>query len=550
MLLKLFAIFSTFSGIYCYVDYSSSPVVDIQGLGQVRGSIGQTAWTGRVVYKFQSIHYAVAPVGSLRFKAPIRTGPWYGIKDATQPGVRCPQITERYVNVDNEDCLTLSVYSNDLHASRPVMVYIHGGWFYMGGADMFKPDYLLESDIVLVVIQYRLGPLGFLSTLTDAIPGNAGVLDAIAALEWVQQNIWNFGGDHAQVTIFGQSAGASMVSMLLRSPLVQSREAQLFQRAIIQSGSIFNPRHLTDSPLEGTWDIARRLCHEGYDLEQCFCNASVEHLLRAFLNHRAAAIRSRGLTFVAGSNIVIGGPSRLFPYHPQHYLRTTNPAIAVMAGTVSQDGLYLLDELYRFQPELPTVFNDAHELSDYIRTLHEKFGPTSFNGALEAYALKTHISKEDIEELRWNKLVTGFTDICATSGLEAAVLTDVQNLFRINPGNVYLYSFDYSSSLAREKDHFVPFPYVGAVEHEDDLQYLFPMKQMNADDVKMAKLMVQLWTSFAIDGVPRANEIATAWTPMKSLFGPYLKINSVCEQNVDYRDEFTATSRKYEAVKI
>nr|XP_019524887.2 glutactin-like [Aedes albopictus] len=550
MCLKVFVTLVLLGVISCYGNYPPQPlpIVDIRGLGQVVGSIGQTAWTGRTIYKFQAIHYALAPVGYLRFQPPVGIGPWFGIKDATHPGVRCPQITETYVNVDNEDCLTLSVFSNDLSASRPVMVFIHGGFFYTGGADAFQPDYLLESDVVLVVIQYRLGPLGFLSTMSERIPGNAGILDVISALEWVQQHIWNFGGDRSLVTIFGQSAGAATISLLLRSPLVQTREIPLFHRAIMHSGSMFNPRHLSDASMEGTWDIARRMCPEGYDLERCFCEAPVINLLAAFLDHRAEAIRNQGLAFVTASDIVIGGPSGLFPYHPLHYLGVTNPGIAVMAGTVSQDGLYLLNELYRFQPDLPRTMSNEQEIMDYIRILHEKFGPTSFNGALESYAFQTHILKQDTEELRWGSLVTRFTDICATSGLKAAVLTDVVALSRINPGNIYLYSFDYSSSLTKEKKMFVPFPYKGAVQHEDDLQYLFPLKQMNADDEKMAKLMVQLWTSFAIDGVPRAKEVPS-WLPMKTLIGPYLKIDSVCEQKTDYRDEFTATSRKYAPAK-
>jgi acetylcholinesterase len=108
------------------------------------------------------------------------------------------------------------------------MVFIHGGGFYEGGASEHPPNYLLENDVVLVVPQFRLGPLGFLSTKTETIPGNATMLDIKLALEWVQKNITSFGGDPENVTLFGQSAGACLVSALSYSPMVRKLKNYLF----------------------------------------------------------------------------------------------------------------------------------------------------------------------------------------------------------------------------------------------------------------------------------------------------------------------------------
>ncbi|XP_065075677.1 glutactin-like [Ochlerotatus camptorhynchus] len=522
------------------------PIVNIQGLGNVQGSIGHTAWTNRPIFKFQAIPYGQSPIEGLRFKPTVNVGPWSGTKDASKPGVRCPQITMDYVNVDNEDCLTLSVYSNNLNATRPVMVYIHGGWFYTGGADMFKPDYLLESDIVLVVIQYRLGPLGFLSTMSEDIPGNAGMLDVIASLDWVQQHIGNFGGNSDEVTIFGQSAGASTVTAMLHSPLVQNRPLAPFRKAIIQSGSLLVPRHIADSPVEGAIDIANRMGCTEARIEKCFQGTSTKILLEAFLAHRNETIAKRGFPYVAATNIVVGGPSGLFPQHPKHYHQYANKEISIMAGTVSQDGLFLLDELYRMQPTLPKSFNSAHDLLLYVRTLHEKFGQTRLDGAMEAYAIGSNFLEREIDQLRWKDLVASLTDVCSTNGVKAPVLTEVHAFSRVNPDNVYLNSFDYASTQNAEIEYTVPFPHKGAVAHADELHYLFPVRALNADDIKMAKIMVKLWTSFAIRGVPSADDIPF-WPPASRLYGPYLKINTVSEQGSNYRNEFTATAAKYRA---
>ncbi|XP_059608245.1 carboxylesterase 3A-like, partial [Phlebotomus argentipes] len=137
------------------------------------------------------------------------------------------------IEPDAEDCLTLNVYTKNLSGRLPVIVYIHGGAFVMGSAHSYPPGYLLEKDIVLVVVQYRLGPLGFLSMKSENLPGNAAIFDVILALEWVQAHISSFGGDPNRVTLMGQSAGAGLINALAYSPVVDER---LYHQVIVQSG--------------------------------------------------------------------------------------------------------------------------------------------------------------------------------------------------------------------------------------------------------------------------------------------------------------------------
>ncbi|XP_055534060.1 glutactin-like [Wyeomyia smithii] len=519
------------------------PVVTIPELGTVRGSISYSAWTNRMIYSFEGIPFAESPTGNLRFQPPVKTISWEGTLDATKPGISCPQLLGSDVNAIDENCLTLSVFSNDLTSYRPVMVSIHGGAFFLGSAIGYPPDYLLEADIVLVVIQYRLGPLGFLSTMSDKIPGNVGILDMILALEWVQQNIASFGGNPQVVTIFGESAGGAAVSALLHTPLVRSKPTPLFHRAIIQSGSVFSPWAICDTPTEGAYDIASRLgC--GNDVEQCLLEAPVEDLLIAFQLHRTDAIVNRGLPYVAGATMVVGGPSGLFPEHPKKYLSQAFPNISVIAGVTSQDGLIFLNEICELHPEIAQSLNTAQDLHSFVRLLHEKFGQTRLDGTLQGYAVHEHFLMSEIDQMQWKEIVLGLTDICGNHAFKGPVLVDTLALASVDSNRAYLYSFDYAIDNSTNLPLSISFPYEGAVHHAADIHYLFPWSNLDDNGLKIAQTMVQLWTSFARTGVPTAQAVPY-WSTVGNLHGPYLSINENMEEKKNFYNEFTATTLRF-----
>lgn len=202
---------------------------------------------------FLGIPYAKPPVGDLRWRAPQPVVSWDGVRAATRFSASCYQAdpkpfgpyTEALVNITerSEDCLYLNVWAPAGSASkRPVYFFIHGGAFQAGGSSVPATDgaALARKGAVVVTINYRLGLLGFFAhpELTSesslASSGNYGILDMIEALRWVRANIDQFGGDPANVTIAGQSAGAAAVSHLLLSPLA----AGLFHRAVIESGPV------------------------------------------------------------------------------------------------------------------------------------------------------------------------------------------------------------------------------------------------------------------------------------------------------------------------
>lgn len=170
------------------------------------------------------------------FQAPGPPPKWEGIYKAIYEIYECPQYTFLGV-IGSEDCLKVNVYVPVFPKAKPhaVMVYIHGGSFILGngGKLIYGPGFLVQKDVIVVTFNYRLGPLGFLCLRIKEAPGNAGLKDQIAALKWVKENIAAFGGDPDNVTVFGESAGATSLSLLLLS----EASAGLFNRAIVQSGS-------------------------------------------------------------------------------------------------------------------------------------------------------------------------------------------------------------------------------------------------------------------------------------------------------------------------
>lgn len=200
---------------------------------------------------FKGIPFAMPPVGDLRWRAPQPPLPWAGIRKADTFAPICPQdgasVPGAPTEPTSEDCLYLNVWTpaHAAGAKLPVMVWIYGGGFSQGSASMplYWGDKLALRGVLLVTISYRVGPFGFMAhpelsrESPDHVSGNYGLLDQIAALQWVQRNIAAFGGDPHCVTIFGQSAGSSSVCLLVACPSAKG----LFQRAIAESGGCFAP---------------------------------------------------------------------------------------------------------------------------------------------------------------------------------------------------------------------------------------------------------------------------------------------------------------------
>jgi para-nitrobenzyl esterase len=212
------------------------------------GLVSGVAGTSPDVRVFKGIPFAAPPVGSLRWKAPQPAAHWDGVRKADQFGPRCMQGGGPGGQPMSEDCLYLNVWTTATSPSerRPVMVWSYGGAFTGGAGSLpgYDGEALAKKGVVVVTYNYRLGPFGWFShpeltrESSHGASGNYGLMDLVAALQWVQRNIAGFGGDSQRITIFGESAGGGLIATLVGSPQGKG----LFQRAISQSASWIGTR--------------------------------------------------------------------------------------------------------------------------------------------------------------------------------------------------------------------------------------------------------------------------------------------------------------------
>jgi para-nitrobenzyl esterase len=345
--------------------------------GRVQG-VSATGVAGNTVASWKGIPFAKPPVGELRFRAPQAAEPWSGVRDASRYGSPCIQLPF-FSSIDapivgSEDCLTLNLWSPapDAH-KRPVLLWIHGGGWVMGTSAQYDGSRLAaRGDVVVVTINYRLGPWGFLylndlpgqATAAGPAPSpNPGLLDIVAALSWVKENVARFGGDPSNVTIIGQSAGGMLVGTLLALPAARG----LFHRAIALSGAA---RNIRDRAL-GTRiaaDLLKRVGLAARDMNG-IRDIPAEQLYRAGAELLVSSVD--GELDVEPFLPVIDG--KVLPKHPVE---------AIAAGEGSEVPLLVStarDEMTIMVPECPQV------LTGKEARLRRKLGEPRFSQLERAY---------------------------------------------------------------------------------------------------------------------------------------------------------------------
>ena len=432
--------------------------------------------TDLAVYK--AIPYAAPPVGKLRWREPQPAKAWEGVLKSDKFGPWPPQPTRpgRTEDMMNEDCLYLGIATPATSASDrlPVMVWIHGGGFQTEhyGGDLWK--HLARRGVVIVSVEYRTGALGFMAhpELTkeskNGHSGNYGLLDQIFALQWVQRNIQNFGGDPTNVTIFGESAGAISCSILCASPLAKG----LFHRCISQSGGSFAP-----------WsDQARSLAvgasQKGAEQQGL---AFQKHLKKKSLKQ----LRQMDALALCGNNVGFGG------FWP------------CVDGYVITDDLYRLYERGQYN-DVPVIamtnsdegilFSGYGNPDDFKPEAFRKYAQTVF-GDMTEEALKYYPANTSREAIYAN--CDAFRDMGFAWPSYAWV--NLQSKTGKSPA--------YAAYLAQPSERsFSNSPLRRGVSHADDILYLNGEFLTQPDkypaEAAVAEIMQQYWINFAKTGNP------------------------------------------------
>jgi len=430
---------------------------------------------------FQGIPYAAPPTGALRWQPPVDPAPWRSVRAATEPGLRCIQdvrVDPDYGRPTSEDCLNLTVWTPDGARSdspRPVMVWIHGGGFVNGSADIYDSRRLAaRGDIVVVTLNYRLGALGFLAHPALAErpgsppdPGNYGLADQQAALRWVRDNIDDFGGDPAKVTIAGQSAGAISVCDHLVAP--ESRG--LFRAAIMQSGPCQVQATLPAAE-QISIDYATGLgCADPASAARCLLDLPADRLLDGPPYVRIGAKALTGP--VTGTQRLPGAP-------PELAARGATARVPVLIGSTA-------DEFTLF---VALSYLRTRTMGSYRALLAEAFGDQA-PAVATAYPLSSYGGSIG---LAYAAAVGDGVFACPIEDLAA-------DLARRAP--VYAYEFNDGDAPVPDPIREAPFP-VGA-GHGLELRYLFDMGGAPALDPAQRALsdqMIGYWSRFVTTGIP------------------------------------------------
>ncbi|XP_053685658.1 glutactin-like [Sabethes cyaneus] len=553
----------------CIAD--NYPEVSLPELGTLRGSQTVSAFTRREIYQFLSIPYGETTAGEFRFRAPRKTLPWKGVRNVTEFGLPCPQLmtmsshSSRNSVEDLEDCLTLSVFTSDLTSRNPVMLFLQGR----------TVSKTAEKDVVLVVVQYRFGPFGFLALKTEGMPGNAGLLDIKLALEWVRDNIRKFGGDDENVTLFGQSAGAAAVSALLHSPLVPDG---LFHKVILQSGATASPWVWDKDPVGNTLNIAaiagcpindehsekvssehgskidkKHIFSQNFEVvERCLRGMDVWNMLRSFVAHKMKTTKSKGLQHVGGNRFIVEDYHGFMPQASLEAMRTGNKrrVLPMMAGVVKHEGTFLLTTIYDAFKTNGLLANRNFVKYGLLDRINQILGIDDPTGALVGYQINSLFSIDQLESGDLRRLLDGIVDIVGTITIKSPLLREVQANSLLNPNGTFLYTFDYQGETTRfgygaDTSHY---PFLGGVHHSDDLLYLFPFPPgqpgVSGKDAAICHMMVELWTSFCATGVPKSDANNFIWKPMTEYAGPYLHIEQNPYHGANFYEEFSAVSNE------
>ena len=502
--------------------FTANDTIRVEG-GLISGS------TADGVRSYKGIPFAAPPVGELRWKPPQPVVAWAGVRECTEFGPQCPQAPYPQGSLfysppqrQSEDCLYLNVWTAaKAGEKRPVMIWIHGGALTRGSGSTRTYDgtAFAKKGVVLVTINYRLGPLGYLahSELTAESPqrssGNYGMLDQIAALKWVKKNIAAFGGDSNRMTIFGESAGSWSVNTLVASPLAKG----LFHRAIGESGGSFGPMTFLKEDRDKL--------------------PSAEKIGAAFAK-AAGADSIKALRAISAEKII-----EVFNNDPEGRKFRSQPNV---------DGWALPDEIRNLfakgkQNDVPVIVgSNANEMTSLTV-------PATVPKTMEDYRKRV--------ESQYGAMIKEFDaayPVKSEADITAAYLGSMRDSLFTLPmrtwarmtatgrSKAYLYFFSHVPPNPNSK-------YLGAY-HAGEIAYVFnnlnrQNPAMQEADYKLAETMMSYWVNFATTGDPNGKGLPK-WMPYNREVEPYLEFNDTVQlrnhllkPQLDFMEQFQNRNR-------
>jgi len=473
-----------------------------------------------LVQIFRGIPYGAPTGGANRFMPPQKPAPWSGVRVATGIGPRCPQpptpglMPEEAIDLDygpmSEDCLHLNVWtaSLDAAAKRPVMVWLHGGGYAVGSGGSVRYDgsnLARKHDVVVVTVNHRLNAFGFLdlSSLGGkfADSGNVGMLDIVAALEWVRDNIANFGGDPGNVTVFGESGGGGKVSTLMAMPAAKG----LFHRAIAQSGVAL--RGMTADASAAT--ARTLLSHLGVD------DGDVGGIQEIPFERILAALTAARPPLGFGP-VVDGHALPRHPFDPD--------APAISADVALLLGSNLTERTFFVDTPLDAI-DDAMLLGLVKR--YTGLADAGASGLIAAYR-KNRAGAD-------NTFI--YQLISADWWMTANVITEAERKARL--GRAYVYHFEKRTPVREGK---LKVPHTLEIAYAfDNIELSTAVTGAGADKQALADRMSAMWTAFARTGDPSVADLK--WEPYSAERRAVMILDDNPRLEIDpYREERLAVS--------
>uniref|UniRef100_A0A182K574 carboxylesterase n=1 Tax=Anopheles christyi TaxID=43041 RepID=A0A182K574_9DIPT len=494
------------SPLYGYASASVDVKVTIKNgpiIGQHRGEH----------FAFEGIPYAKAPIGNRRLApSELIDERWYEPRNTSQVGPICLQWSHLKPGDDKmdgaEDCLFLNVYTPNLSPDTPLptIVHLHGGAFMYGGGGYFRPDFLLKRPLILVTVNYRLGPLGFLSTEDDVIAGNFGLKDQVTALQWVQKNIKYFGGDANRVTLSGFSAGSASVHLHYLSPLSRG----LFQRAIGHSGSALNPWVMVERAAEKTNMIAAGVgCPvngSSKELLHCLRQIPAEEIVRQVPKLQDFLYNPYSPLGVVVEKRGKYNPQPFLFEHPRNLTRAGKVAkVPLLLSVTEAEGLYPAAEFFSNASYLRHINDHWNEVIPSILDYKYAVRDVHLRDALSQVIRERYLGANELNERVFPQFVR-----LVSNRLFFAGVTEMAKMMQPHIP-VYFYLDEYKATYGLSEALAGSDQFLG-VPHGEDILFIYPSSLRDghpytAQELGMVSKFVDLYESFAYGLQPRFGDL-------------------------------------------